>query len=437
MTPKFSSLTSALMGLVAITASADQILLTDGSRLTGEVVTLDREQLSLRTPLAQEDLGLKLEGVREVNFPPPPEEWADQSARVVLINGDVFPCELKAIGDETITVNTAYSSPLDVPRRLIRSLQVGLQPRRILYDGPQAGEEWSGPSAWRVENGALISLGRGPSAFDPGSISSSFSLQFQLKWARTTNLEVYFCSASESPGPQKEDRYRLQIRNHRLRLDRQSSRQNTFDTLGEVPLNPADFPQSTFQLEIRVDRDRHHLKIQLDDAEVLLDAVDRQGIPEGSKIVFNSLINEPEAMSVGPILLRAWNPIRDRHPNEERGDPTVDALIDIDGQRFGGKILGSQADSPSNSVEIQTDFSPSPLHVPMDRVSTLFFCHSDEATGRSPLLIGLPDTGLISAESCHFENQQARILHPLLGELTFRREALRALARRQLPPEEP
>lgn len=411
---------------------ADQVTMLDGGSMRGEVAALDAEILELRTPLALAPLKLRLDAVREVRFPESGETLGRHGARLALANGDRLACELESIGPDSVRIRTDYCEPLEVERRHIASLQLGIRPRRVLYKGPDDASGWDLGNAWELEPAGFVSNGRGAAAFDPGKLPTAFSLQFELLWKGTPNLEVYFCSSNPSPGRAKEDRYRLQIRGNRLKLDRQSSGPNTFQTLGDIPWSISDYPTQRATLELRVDRPSRKLQIHVNDQLVAKELSDPTPAPEGDILIFNSLSGDPGTLRVGSVTLRAWNSKRDRHSSEDRGDPTEDALIDDDGNRFSGELIGTRTTSKGTVVLIDCSYFPDPLEVPVECVSTLFFKNLEKDVPRPKLLLGLPDAGLISATGCVFSDDTARIDHPLLGRFTARRDALRALAHRQL-----
>ncbi|GAA5483425.1 hypothetical protein [Haloferula sargassicola] len=410
---------------------ADQVSLADGGGLTGEVAALDAASLTLRSPLAVEPLEIRLDRVREVLFPQSTTaRISSHEARLELVNGDRMPCDVRSIGPETVAITTGYSDPLQVRRSSIQVMQLGIRPRRMIYQGPSE-DDWNLSSAWKLEDGALVSQKPGAAVLKPGKLPASFSLEFELAWDGLPNLEVYLCSGTETPGRSKDNRYRLRVRNTRVELDRQSTGVNTFQPLGHAPIRLSDDPNHRATFEVRVDRANRKLQLLVNGEPALREMTDPVDAPEDSIVIFQSLNNDPGTLEVGPVMIRAWNPARERDSREERGDGEEDALIDIDGQRFSGQLIGTQEGGEGSVILFKSPHFPEPLEIPLDRVTTVFFRSPEESPPRSALLVGLPDAGLLSATGCVFEGDRARIDHPLLGRFTARRDALRALARRQ------
>ena len=424
---------AAILSFILLAQSqADQVILNDGGRLSGSVAGLDSTQLELGSPLTANPIKVRLDRIREVSFPEPDSELAGHGVRLQLINGDVLPCDVVSIDSEKVSITTNYSSPLTLSRDVIETMQLGIRPRRVIYRGPESADDLADNEAWNWEKGLLVSQARGPVSLPVPNLPDSFALQFDLAWKGMPNFEIYLCSNDSPPGRGKLDRYRLQFRNTRIKLDRQSAGENTYLPLGEASFVHADFPSRRATVEIRVDRPNRKLRLYLDGKAVTREISDRLPAPDESTLIFNSSNSDPGTLTIGPVIVRAWNSSHDRQSGEERGDPAFDTLFDDDGNRFSGQLLNTGGTGSSAFVSFKSPHQPKPLEIPIDRVSTIFFSDPAEAPKPSVLLLGLPDGGRVSATACQFAGDEVSISHPLIGEFSTRRDALRKLGRRKV-----
>ncbi|MCU0795111.1 MAG: hypothetical protein MUF31_04165 [Akkermansiaceae bacterium] len=425
-----------LAGLPALLA--DQVRTTDGGLISGRVTSLDSHALSLETELAAEAVQVKPDQVQSVTFDEDSVQRGDHDARVILINGDRLPCDLKRIDDKHVHVATRYSEDLKIARKSISSLQLGIRPRQTLYQGPSDSEDWTVDDAWSFENGVLTSISKGSAFREVEDLPSSFSLQFQIEWTQIPNLEFYFCSSEARAGGGKLDRYYLQFNSAGFGIQRQSSGDTTYQSLGEANLLPDSFTDSKALVEIRVDRKIRRIELLIDGEVAGRYNDPLPEAPGGSLFVLSSNSQASGVHRVSNIVVRAWSANRDRHDSEDRGDGEGDSLIDNTGQRFTGRLIGTGKSDKGMIFLFKNPHQEDPLQVPEDRVSTLFFAKPDSKSERPPMIIGLQEQGMLSVGACTFAGDEMKLTHPLLGEFSLKRNALTSMARRlENPPTDP
>jgi hypothetical protein len=424
-----------VLAMLAAPAGADLVTLSDGGRLTGSVTALDGDTLKLDSPLSVEPVLLRAGGISQVRFDNGPESAATHDSRMVLTNGDRLPCDLAAITPDSVRVTTGFAGEMDIARGSIATLQLGIRPRKLLYSGPASLKGWIISDGWQLDDGTLVSNGRGAISrtFDP--MPDSFSIQFELVWREPPNFQFYFCSTSEIPGGGKLDRYFLQFSAAGFELKRQSSGPATYHTLGAITRRPASFPNFRTTVELRVDLPSRRIEMLLDGEPAGRFDDPLETPPDGKHIIFVGNEDKPGAHRIGNIRLRAWNPAGDRQLGEDRGDSDGDSLIDIDGDRFTGTLIGTAPDDAS-VILFKSPHHPEPMRIPVERASTIFFTRPDPAAAKSPLVVGLADHGFLGADSCRFGSRKATLAHPLIGEIGIDRSAIRSVLRRETRPEQ-
>ena len=126
---------AAIAALISLPAYAADISLTDGCKLTGEVLAMDGQgTITLASPISKEPLLLVGEKVKHVGF----ESTAGKVAkipgqRVELINGDVLPVTISKLDDGAMTVISPDMGEMRIPRDLLSSVQLGIFEERLVY----------------------------------------------------------------------------------------------------------------------------------------------------------------------------------------------------------------------------------------------------------------------------------------------------------------
>lgn len=414
--------------------AADQVRTSDGGVISGRITGLDATALSLESEHAPQPIRIKPEQIRSVSFAEDAVQRGDHDARIVLINGDRLPCDIQEIDSGHVVATTGFSDALRIPRESIASVQLGIRPREIVYQGPTREEDWKIADAWRFENETLISVGKGSASRTIEDLPRSFSLQFRIHWNQAPNLEFYFCSSENRAGGGKLDRYYLQFNSAGFGIQRQSSGDTTYQSLGNASLTPDDFSDSEALVEIRVDRRIRRIELMIDGEIVGRFHDPLPEAPEGDGFILSSNSQASDVHEIRDIVVRAWSANRDRHDSEDRGDAPGDSLIDHSGQRFTGKLLGTTKEKSATLYLFESPHQPDPIRIPANQVSTLFFAKPDPKAARPPMIIGLHEHGLLSVAACTFTGERMNLSHPLLGDLSLDRTALTSMARRQDEP---
>lgn len=422
---------SALLLSLILPAAADDVTLSDGSRLSGTVTALaDTGQVLLDSELAFEPFQLRAERLKKVDFAASDKSADNHDSLLVLANGDSLPGELRGIDADTVTLATTFAGELRIPRTAIGTIQLGVRPRKVVYRGPSDDSGWALKSGWRLESGRFVSDGSGTLSreFD---IPGSFALRFRIAWRSAPNLQVYFADDSlETTG--KADRYYLQFGGSGIELKRQQSNDgHPYLSMASIPGEPSDYPDGDLEVELRVDRKLGLVHLYLDGEYEGRFADPVKTPPSGQGIMFRSNLGGGESQFVDAIEVREWDASSDRHRGEERGDETRDVVITRSSDRGTGRILGLGAGPDGGVIRYQGPHHPDPVDLPVTEVSTLFFARPADApaAARPPLVLGLRGRGSLGVSGCTFAGDSIQAKHPLLGDLVLRRDAVASLER--------
>jgi hypothetical protein len=441
--PPVQGTATILATLFAATALADEVILTEGSRLAGTVTAMSAEGgVALASPLAFEPFQLRADRIKRVQFAAPKTTLADEhDAMLTLSNGDQFACDLTGVDEDSVQVRTGFAGDLDIPRPLVGTVQLGMRPRKTIYRGPENESGWTMRNGWRFEGRRFVADGNGTVArrFD---IPGSFSLKFRLAWRNTPNIQIFFADdLMETTG--RADRYHLSFDGSGLQLKRQTNGDSYPNKdMHAMRRDPADFPDSQAEIELRVDRQLKQVHLYLNGEFEGKYADPLKQTPGGQGVMFLSKIAGDDLMTIEGIEIREWDASSDRHRTETRGDETKDVVITRSSDRSTGEILGLKPGKDGPVVLYKSPHYPDPVELQTSDISTLFFARPADPAPAVPTLLQLDlrVRASLSVSACSFADDHFKVVHPLLGPLEVRREAVDRLERkpvRQQQIEEP
>ncbi|MEO8615237.1 MAG: hypothetical protein ABI600_08865 [Luteolibacter sp.] len=431
-----------LAPIATVPVYADEIALSGDASLSGTIRSINEAGVvELSTTLSPEPVFLKAGAVEKVEFSPPHDRPDTPGAVVELINGDLLPVRIEGLDEKGITVMTMDAGRLVIPRGAVKSLQLGVHARKVVYAGPKSIDEWKsdaeGEKNWRFENNALVA--NGPATIAKNfNTPSQFIFRFSLKWQGNPNFQIFFADPLK-PKSEVSDRYYLQFAGAGMELKREASKGNRYTTVILSNRTPEQFPESKLDVEIRVDRksSRLHLFLNGEPEGAGIDPV--KGAPEGNGVTLVSNANNGIEQEIRGIEILELDDSRGRHRSEERGDTKTDSMISRDDDRWGGKLTDIRKTGDGLIFSFKSDFQDAPLELLESDVSTVFFAMPDEAKqvdAPHPFVLRLQANGMLHVSSCSFTENAVSAVHPLLGLLNLRRAGVSALERQDLKPKE-
>jgi hypothetical protein len=423
---------------------ADDVTLNSGSaRLTGSVRSISKEGIvELASPLSPGPVLLKSDAVRKVEFSPDNPSAAQAPALVELVNGDVLPVAIEGFDDRKLTVVSPEAGRLEIPREALRTLQLGIAERKVVYAGPKNLDEWAGEGDvrnWSFERASLVADGQA-SATKKFPLPEQFVLGFTLQWQAKQmppNFEVYFADPLKAKG-EASDRYFLRFNSAGLEIKREVSKGKRYHTIVQLNRTPNQYPDRQLKVEIRADRKGSRMRLFLNGEPEgeFFDPI--APVPSGSAITFvcNTQTGNPHEISNISILELDDSSIR--HRAEDRGDPKNDSLISREDDRWGGRLMEIRKTEEGAIFRFKSDFQNDLVEIPEDVVSTVFF--AGEAGGETPedpehpFMLRLRGEGSLRLASCLFTEDSVSAVHPLLGPLNLRRDGVLSMERIESKP---
>lgn len=422
---------------------ADQVTLTPDGHLTGSVRAIDPAGVvELVSPLTSEPMLLAAGAVSKVEFSPPDREEDPPSALVELVNGDVLPATILGFDGTKLDVETADAGALAIPREALKSLQLGIRRRNVVYAGPLSLDEWTrdraGAQSWTFANNSLIA--NGPAvASRKFVLPQQFVLKFTLQWESNPNVKVYFADPLMGT-VEVADRYYMQFNGAGLEVKRESSKGEHFRTVILLPRVPENYPTKTLAVEIRVDRktSRIHLLLNGQPEATVIDPV--PVAPSGDGVLLVNSASAGTNLRFSEIEVAEFDNARARHRAEDRGDPKTDSLISRDEDRWGGSLTGIRHTVDGAVYLFKSDFQEQPLELRETDVSTIFFAAADPPAAAAardhPFALRLTGDGVLRVSSCAFSDDRVTAEHQLLGTLEVNRDGVTALERLDQQPAE-
>ena len=433
------------LGLVLATGAlgvlrADDLTLADEARLTGTVRSINEAGVvELTSVLSPEPILLKTGAVAKVQFSTATAELHPPGTLIELVNGDVLPAAIESMNAQNLTVVTADAGRLTIPRQALKSMQLGIHKRKVIYSGPRDLAEWNqdgeGAKSWTFGNKSLASNG-------PAQASKNFEtpqqfiLKFTLKWQANPGFKIYFADPL-TPKVEAVDRYYLQFNSAGMEIKRESSQEPRYQTVILPSVSPEKYPANQVDVEIRVDRKASRLHLFLN-GEAEGSGFDPLGkAPTGTGVSLHSSAAAGTSQEILGIEVAEFDNTGTRHRAEDRGDPKTDSMISRDDDRWSGHLTEIRPGPDGAVFAFKSDFQEQPLELSEADVSTIFFAkpQQEAAPGQAhPFTLRLRDDGSLRVSSCTFSDEAISAVHPLLGALKISRAGVTALERLDANP---
>jgi hypothetical protein len=385
-----------------------------------------------------EPLTIRSSEVERLDFTVPDVATQPAEAMVYLRHGDRVPGRVTGMNAQHVNLMSPALGMLEIPRRHIAQVQLGIRPQELIIDGFGETSTWKVEDDWKFENDQLVSLSRGRISRDLGDLPDAFSIAFQLDWNQRPSLNFFFCGPTGDDKEGLTDQYFLHFDRTGINLHRQSSESGESPLLGVVPIRLEALPDSSVLLEIRVDRASRMIQLFIDGsfAGRFPDQVDSV-VPKGGGLSFQSLSSSREAHRISHLRVHRWDASRDRHRSEERGDPALDAVIDHGGQRFSGIARELKDRAGGSFLIFETPLLDQAMEIPLTKISTLFFRETSASATTTPFVLEFANEGRLSTEVASFDGGEIRLTHPFLGELEVSRDHIRSLVRQDVAETSP
>jgi hypothetical protein len=391
---------------------ADHLVLTENTRLTGTLRSIDEKGIiELATDIAPKSILLKPGVVQKVEFS--------------------SPATIDGLNEKELAVTTPDAGRFVIARAALKSMQLGFLQQKTIYHGPKSHKEWKSAGnesgSWQFSNNSLTADGPAvaSSKFD---VSSQFTLKFTLKWKTDPEFKIFFADPL-TPNINPVDRYYMEFNTSGFVINREASQGKQFHSVILLPrCTPEQYPENQLVVEIRVDRKNSRIELLLNDEPETKGVDPTGGPPNGNGISLVSLSPIGFEQVISNIEILEFDNSKASHLAEERENPKSDSLISRHEDRWSGSLLGIRQTAEGSILTFKSDFQEDPLELNEDEVSTIFFAQSEVVSERGgDYALRLSGNGLLKVSSCSFSNDFITAQHQLLGPIKINRSRVTAL----------
>ena len=331
-----------LFSLTASTCFSEVLTLNTGARFEGELISISpQEGVLIETPRTPEPLALRPDSFSVLEMNDNIEENPLQTERIVLANGDILPGNLRSLNDDEIVYEGLVGGKLVLTRDKVTTLRFGIKPQSLQYEGPMPLSEWSGTGAeqWIVSQDpadGLLMLEPGKMKKDV-NLGSQFILKFDLKWRERPALRIWF--GSEDSEEERQDRYYIELNGSGVQIKRERSIEDQWLTTLLSLSQLESFDDSHVSVELRVNRLIGTLDLYLDD-ELIRQMHDSDPPTKGDFIILERSRSDNSTSYLSNLKVFSWDAVSQIELMEEPGKGEVDSLVDAQGKRISGQLVG-------------------------------------------------------------------------------------------------
>ncbi len=427
------------MMTVAPVAVAAEFTLRDEGKLKGDFIRLSEDgTMDMRSPFSLEPLTLDSGHVLKVSLGSEDEGGEMPDQRIFLVNGDVLPASITHLDAEMMRVTSPFFGELEVPRKMVDSVQLGIVEEKVIYDGFGTEEEWvfgmDGSRMWKLTNDVMVSSGQGLVTRD-FKLPEKYAIRFVLRWVDQPNFRLYFGDPLKALG-ERTDRYYLHFGMAGLLLKREAAGSEREVLLALNNRRPDQYADKSVDLEVRVDQSKGLVHLYINGQ---LEGKYKDVLPELPKGAGISLVSHTQGKTrqfVSGFQITGWDDRGDRHRSEERGEGDEDSLIGRNGERFGGELQAIEDGVEGKVFRFKSDYKKDVILLPESEVSTVFFAKAkdtDVLEGVEGWVVGFSGDGRLALNDCEYEEGVLKFTHPLLGKIELKREVVGWLEKRKVP----
>lgn len=418
-------------------AASDTLTLQNKDTIKGQVTAIDQGIVHLLSPLSTESLHFKSEQMSSIIFE---NETADVTAQhaglVQLHNGDRFSGDLRELTENSITFDTWYAGSLNIPRRDIASLYLGVNPQELLYQGPNGLAGWEEINGWDFEENELISTGIGLISRKVG-LPDQYIVTITLGSQNNPNCVIHIGNENANPR-ESSDEYMITFNASGLDLKRHApDEKRKYLAIENLQAPPAQMQNNEAVIELRVNRRTREILLYLNEEKIgrYLDPL--KDTPKGPYISIESRSSERKGNIIKNVQIRKWDAVSERLQKESAPkDKSLDALTTNEGERYSGQVLSF--DPANNTFQVQSPLAEQPITIPANKTAVLHFKKEKTETGdnvnaqtaQKPLFkLLLTSGGELTLDSLHFENATMEASNPILGALKLDRKILQQITK--------
>ncbi len=355
----------------------DALNFLNGDRLHGRLAGLDGAGglLTWQHKAAPEAMRYQLAALDRLDLLPRKAEGQQPQRSVVqLVNGDRLRGDVVTLDGQQLVLKTWYAGTLNIARTRLAELAPAAAPADVLYEGPTGdlagwvtqnnGVRGGGLA---VRNGGLtLPLGQ-PVGRKIPNLPERAAFEFEVSNYSSSYFVFWFFSDSPS-NMGGSDAYYLNFYGRRMEFQRMMRNEGN-RSLGSVDNNdPGRRLRNRMLVTILADRKERHFALLLDGKLVreFTDSQDFKG--SGDCIMFQT--HQASSMKISKIKIARWD---GKLPKVDGGGGSgaveQDALVFINGDAMSGAVRSIT----TNNVKFETSYAV--LDVPLERIARMRFAN--------------------------------------------------------------
>jgi len=135
----------------------ERITTINHDKITGEVETINEDVIRLKSSFLAEEVRIPLRNTSQINFRRPLTESHSGRDHILLSGEDILSGEMVSMDKEKITLRTAYADTLNIKRNMALAIVLGSKHRLVFEDDfSEKNDKWTTHSGtWQIKNGKM------------------------------------------------------------------------------------------------------------------------------------------------------------------------------------------------------------------------------------------------------------------------------------------
>ena len=338
----------------------------NGDTLHGILQRIDaNQQIEWRHPESKEPLRFSTTNVMQIALPTTGREepW---TANVMLTNGDRLRGTLLTLDAESLTLQTWYAGPLKLKRAMLRQLAVTPGGEALVFDGFGSDADWrhgGNPDAWQFRNGSMVGTQFGSLGRDVG-LPDRCSVEFDFSWTQMPLMQVglFGKQAEAILSDGNATGYWFGFHGGHLLLTRATGTESS--ALGSIDISRL-LRNGKIHVTLQADKSKKTLTARIDDGAVKTWSEPGEWAGQGRCLTFVGPQNNVGSTRLSNLLVREWAGQADSGGALAGGSTDVICLANED--RLSGTVK-----SLKNGV-FTVEATGTNLSVPLERITTIHF----------------------------------------------------------------
>lgn len=430
---------TAVLILGASLAHADILTLKDDDRLSGTVLSIIDDTITLKSATTDTPFQIREDALKTVRFSRSPAPKHTYSELLTLKNGDIIPCSLLSLDDSALKIDTSFSESLHVPRSSISTLKFGISAPKTIFKDDLNLTSWEIiQGKWNVVSDDSDSDPQKKyECSGPGHISrkidttGNINISYDLEWDTSVNFTFRFCAANNGV-TNKQNSYQLVANHSGIQISRYQSETLPIKNLCSSSTNINKLKGKKIRFSINLNRDSGEISAMAND-EFIGSTYDTSDPAQGQHFTFSIGNHSSNQCLISNFKITALPSGKNARPRLDKPTGVSDILIDNEADEISGSIDTIQQSAGDNEklvIGFRADKSGGgSIQIPEHRISTLYFGTPEDEDEPPAMLFkaSTTDSGSIQFSEIKLIDHKVTGIHPDLGRCEIDTKQLSSL----------